>query len=136
MIIKEIRAEDTWEIRHKVMWPEKDLEYVRLKDDHKGMHYGVFDNNKIVSVISLFFNGDVAQFRKFATLKEEQGKGYGRELLKFVIKKSKEDGMNYIWCNARYDKMNFYKKFGMMETNESFQKGGIKYMIMKKYLNN
>jgi predicted GNAT family N-acyltransferase len=133
-MIKEIYAEDTWEIRHKVMWPEKDLNYVKLKDDHKGKHYGVFEENKMVSVISLFFSEDGAQFRKFATLKKEQGKGYGRQLLKFVMEKTKKDRINHIWCNARYDKIDFYKKFGMVETNESFRKGGIDYIIMRKYL--
>jgi len=39
-----------------------------------------------------------------------------------------------IWCNARKNKGNFYKKFGLEETNTSFIKDGKDYVIMEKYL--
>lgn len=64
-------------LRHEVMWPDEDFDYIKLKDDDAGIHFGLFKENMLISVVSLFVDKDEAQFRKFATLKSEQGKGYG-----------------------------------------------------------
>ena len=39
-----------------------------LQDDEDGLHFGLFNKEKLVSVVSLFIDGEEAQFRKFATL--------------------------------------------------------------------
>ena len=133
--IKEILHTDTWPIRHRVMWPEKKMDYIKLVNDVSGKHYGLFAGNKLVSVVSLFIVGDKAQFRKFATLEEEQGKGFGSALLQHVIKEvSKEHDRKMLWCNARKDKTYFYESFGMRKTNKQFTKGGIDFIIMEKQL--
>jgi len=54
MEIKAINASQTWEIRHKVMWPDKPIEFVQLEEDNKGLHFGVFDQEKLVSIVSCF----------------------------------------------------------------------------------
>lgn len=132
MEITKIKKEKAWELRHKVMWPDKDLDYIKLEDDDLGIHFGFFKENILVSVISLFINNEEGQFRKFATLQQEQGKGYGSKLLDYVIKEAKDRGVKRIWCNARENKVNFYKKFGLEESNYRFTKGGKSYVIMEK----
>lgn len=132
MEITKINKEKAWELRHKVMWPDKDLDYIKLEDDDLGIHFGLFKENILVSVISLFINNEEGQFRKFATLEQEQGKGYGSKLLDYVIKEAKDRGVKRIWCNARENKVNFYKKFGLEESNYRFTKGGKSYVIMEK----
>jgi predicted GNAT family N-acyltransferase len=134
MIVEKISKEETWEIRHKVMWPNKELDYVKLKDDDFGTHYGIFHENQLVSVISLFINNEKAQFRKFATLEQYQGKGYGSKLLKHAINEAKIQGAKTICCNARRNKTSFYKKFGLIETTKIFKKGGTDYIVMEKQL--
>lgn len=52
MEIKEIPASETWPLRHKVMWPNKPLDFVVLPIDEEGIHYGLFENKILVSVIS------------------------------------------------------------------------------------
>jgi len=130
--IRKVEKEKAWELRHKVMWPDKDLDYIKLEDDDLGIHFGLFKENILISVISLFINNEEGQFRKFATLQQEQGKGYGSMLLDHVIKEARNRGVKRIWCNARKNKMNFYKKFGLQESNCSFTKGGKSYVIMEK----
>ncbi|WP_236959016.1 GNAT family N-acetyltransferase [Joostella atrarenae] len=132
MKIKKIKAEQTWEIRHKVMWPNKPLAYVKISNDLEGLHYGLFIADKLVSVVSLFIKGEVAQFRKFATCIDEQGKGYGSFLLNNLLKERIPSDVKRIWCNARVDKITFYQKFGFVATQETFTKGGIDYVIMEK----
>ncbi|MDN5202270.1 GNAT family N-acetyltransferase [Fulvivirgaceae bacterium BMA10] len=132
MLIKEIKAEDTWKLRREVMWPNENLDYVRLVEDDQGIHFGLTDHDKLISVVSLFIKDNSAQFRKFATAKGEQGKGYGTILLRFVMDKVQDLNIDRIWCNAREERSVFYEKFGMKETNQRFVKGGLKYVIMEK----
>ncbi len=133
--LTKIDKEKAWELRHKVMWSYKDFDYIKLKDDDLGIHFGLFKENKLVTVISLFINNGECQFRKFATLQEEQGNGYGSKLLNFAINEVvKKHGINRIWCNARTGKVNFYKKFGFEETTHHFIKDDKSYIIMEKYI--
>lgn len=128
--IARIDKEEAWEVRHKVMWPDKDFDYIKLEDDDEGIHFGLFKEDILISIISLFINGEEAQFRKFATLQQEQGKGYGSTLLDYVLKEAKNRNLKRIWCNARQNKVDFYKKFGLQETSHRFIKGGKSYVIM------
>ncbi|EIW19880.1 GCN5-related N-acetyltransferase [Pelosinus fermentans DSM 17108] len=114
------------------MWPEKDIEYIKLKDDELGKHFGLFVNHDLISVISLFEKNNVVQFRKFATLQELQGKGYGSVLLDYVLKEAEKQGATSFWCNARVNKIDFYKKFGFEEIEEAATKDGMKYVKMSK----
>ena len=130
--VTKVNKEEAWELRHKVMWPDKDLDYIKLEDDDVGIHFGLFKENILISVISLFISNEEGQFRKFATLQQEQGKGYGSMLLHYVIKEATNRGVKRIWCNARENKVNFYKKFGLQESNYRFTKGDKSYVIMEK----
>ena len=132
--IRKVDKEVVWELRHQVMWPDKPFDYIKLEDDDLGIHYGLFKGSSLISVISLFIISDECQFRKFATLQQEQGKGYGSKLLNHVIKEAQNNDLKKIWCNARKNKLDFYKKFGLQETNASFIKDGKHYVIMEKFL--
>lgn len=129
--IIEINAEQTLEIRQKVMWPNKSIDYVRVEGDEQGQHFALLIGGKIVSIVSLFIDKEEAQFRKFATLVEFQGKGYGTVLLNKVFDVARQNKIQRIWCNARVDKCSFYERFGMRKTSEEFTKGGVDYLIME-----
>ncbi|MGB0976233.1 MAG: GNAT family N-acetyltransferase [Prolixibacteraceae bacterium] len=130
--IEEITAKETYPLRHEVMWPNKPLEYVILKDDEEGKHWGLIVDQKLTSVISLFIQEEEAQFRKFATKESAQGKGLGTRLLKYVIEEVKKQHISRLWCNARIDKASFYEKFGLTKTEQTYTKGGIEYVIMER----
>ncbi|WP_445490813.1 GNAT family N-acetyltransferase [Niallia sp. 03133] len=134
MEIMRINKEQTWELRQKVMWPDKNIDYIKLPDDDQSIHYGLFKGEKLLSIITLHTEQDEAQFRKFATLKEEQGKGIGSKLLDHVIAESAKMGIKRLWCNARQNKTSFYQKFGLKATDQVFEKGGIGYVIMEMYI--
>ncbi|MEK4042858.1 GNAT family N-acetyltransferase [Paenibacillus sp. FSL H8-0048] len=133
MEIKLIHKEEVWKLRHEVMWPEREPDYIKLADDDQGKHYGLYVGDRLVSVLSLFVNGTEAQFRKFATLELEQGQGYGSKLLKTVLAEAEQAGVQRIFCNARTYKAGFYKKFGMQRTDEVFSKGGKDYVVMEMF---
>lgn len=129
--ILEIDASETWPLRHKVMWPSKPLEFVVLSNDEEGIHYGLFEKEKLVSVISLFINNNEAQFRKFATDIDFQGKGYGTKLLTFVIKEAHKLNLKRLTCSARINMIEFYQKFGLKVCSDVVIKNGKEYVFME-----
>jgi len=136
MKIVEIAPEDTWQIRQQVIWPNHSLEFVKLPNDVKGRHFGLKVNNRLTSIISVFYENNELQFRKFATLTSEQGKGYGSYLLNYIMKPENHfQSFKAIWCNARLNKSMYYERFGLKKTKNTYVKEGITFIIMKKKFN-
>ena len=132
--IKETELSRVWKLRYEVMYPEKDIEYVKLEEDEKGIHLGLYADDKLMSVVSLFTENDSIQFRKFATLAAEQGKGYGTMLLNEVIDYAERNNIKKIWCNSRIEKTEFYEKFGFKKTNKKYEQDGRRFIIVEKIL--
>jgi GNAT superfamily N-acetyltransferase len=134
--IEQIRFDLTWCIRHEVMYPDLPFEAIKLDDDPYGIHFGLYTNDQLTAVVSLFNAGHVYQFRKFATRVDAQGKGYGTLLLKHIIGYVKGMGAEKLWCNARVSAIGFYSKFGFKETDQRSWSNGIDFVIMELQLNN
>lgn len=135
MKIEAIKASETWEIRHKVMWPDQPFEFVQLEEDNLGLHFGVFYKDKLISIVSCFIIGNEMQFRKLATLQDYQGRGIATLLLHHILKLAKDKGLVKVWCNARTNKKSFYEKFGMTDAGMTFIKSNQKFSIMEILLN-
>lgn len=133
--IEQITHELTWNLRQKELYPELPIHEMKLDEDLEGIHFGLFANNELISIVSVFDKSSSMQFRKFATRKEFQQQGYGTTLLKYIIRFAIEQKKSSIWCNARESATGFYKKLGFQETKERFSRSGINYIIMKKELN-
>jgi len=134
IIIKKIPTAETYPLRQAVLWPNQPISYIQLAEDAEGIHFGLFKNKQLISVISLFIDGESVQFRKFATHTDEQGRGYGTDLLQHTIDFATTENIKLLWCNARVDKTNFYKKFGFQETSKTYIKKGVKFIILEKVL--
>ena len=132
--VQEISAVETYPLRHEVMWPNMPMDYIVLPNDEQGIHFGLFSNDTLITVASLFIENNIAQFRKLATAIPEQGKGYGSQLLSHLIAYAKDKKVYKIWCNARTDKKEFYLKFGLEVTNIAFRKHEIDYVVMEKII--
>lgn len=133
--IREITLEQVLPVRQKVMYPDKTLEELTLVQDREGLHLGLHDNkNQLISVVSLFQSGKDLQFRKFATLQEEQRKGYGKQLLKYILDYAKAGRLERVWCNARTNALDFYKRFGFRETSQTYSQDGYDFVIVELFL--
>ena len=132
--IKEIKPSETLDLRHRILSPNKSVNLIILAEDDAGQHFGLFQSEKIVSVISLFVENDNAQFRKFATETTEQHKGYGSILLNYVIEESVKNNVTNLWCNARLTALGFYEKFGFEVVSEKWIKNDIEYVKMERTL--
>ena len=132
MIISEAPYQDVLKLRQQVMYPDKDIEFVKLRDDGLGLHIGVYENEELVSVMSIFLHDREVQFRKLATHTDMQKKGYASVLMKWLIDYANDMKFERLWCNARTNATDFYKKFGYQETKNRFVKDGYDYIIMEK----
>ena len=132
--IKEIQPSETLDLRHRILSPNKSVNLIILAEDDAGQHFGLFQSEKIVSVIPLFVENDNAQFRKFATETIEQHKGYGSILLNHIIEESVKNNVTNLWCNARLTALGFYEKFGFEVVSEKWIKNDIEYVKMERTL--
>ena len=133
--IKSITVEQALPIRHQVLWPNKTMEECRVEDDDSGHHFGVFVEEELVCVASVFIHGDHARLRKFATLEAHQSKGIGSHVLAYILRILSEHSVRVFWCDARESAMSIYQKIGMTTEGERFYKGDIPYRKMSMTLN-
>ena len=129
-----INAEQTYALRHEVLWPDKPFDYVKLDNDADGQHFGVFRAGDLVAVISLFVVDETARFRKFATRPDQQRQGLGTRLMQHIQTEARRQEATQLWCDARLDTAPFYRRFGMEPTGEEFFKGNIPYVKFQKIL--
>lgn len=134
MIIQNLQWQDVLPIRHKVLWPNEPASFCKVDGDETANHYGVYLENKLVSVASVYINGNTARLRKFATLVECQGGGLGTKLIVHIIKSLKNRGIKIFWCDARKTATGFYQKFNMVQQGGEFDKSGVLYVKMQVQL--
>jgi phosphoribosylformimino-5-aminoimidazole carboxamide ribotide isomerase len=135
--IKPVALAEVLAIRQEVMYPGQPAAWAKVEGDENALHWGLYAGGRLVSVISLFNSnnyGGSLQFRKFATLVSEQGKGYGTYLLKAVLEYAITQGYKAIWCNARITALDWYGRFEFLQEGVPWNKNGIDYIIIKKSL--
>jgi GNAT superfamily N-acetyltransferase len=132
--IQKVNADDLIEIRHSVLWPDKPREFVKVPEDESGIHFGVYFEGVLVSIISLFGDGQDIRFRKFATLPDFQSKGLGSRLLQHAIAYAQAQGYSRMWCDARTDALGFYERFDFKKFSEPFLKEHIEYYKIERRL--
>lgn len=129
-VVEQIFPALTWRIRQLAMYPEKEILDMELPIDFDGVHFGLYYEHELTAVVSLFANDQTAQFRKMAVLPANQGKGFGKQLLTYVIAYCKTQNITTLWCNARTSALDFYKKFGFVEIGEPYLQNQIEYVKM------
>ncbi|WP_109674010.1 GNAT family N-acetyltransferase [Dyadobacter jejuensis] len=132
--IREVNADQVMDIRHSELWPDRPRDFVRIPDDALGVHFGLYIEGQLVSVISLFSAESSLRFRKFATLADFRRRGLGTLLMQEVLEYAKATGHSRIWCDARADALAFYKRFQFQEFGEPFFKGEIPYRKIEKWI--
>lgn len=130
--IEQITPELTWPLRRDVLAPGQYKHNMELPNDGEGTHFGVFFENKLAGVASLFNNGSDFQFRKFAIDATVQRQGIGTQLLDYLIAYARANGATRLWCNARTTAIGFYAQAGFNTVGETFTKGDHNYVMMEK----
>lgn len=126
--IKNISAQETYEIRLAVLRNNIDLPYKFKEDEFENtFHLGAFYNNKLVGIASFMRNridvvkGEQYQLRGMATLPEVRGMGAGRLLIEEAKRTLKAKDINVLWCNARKEAVGFYESLNFVTIGEEFE---------------
>ena len=133
--IEQIAPLVTRRLRQRVLYPNQSIAKVILDEDDYGIHFGLYDHDRLIAVVSLFLDGITARFRKFAVDQAYQGQGYGQQLLDYIVTYAAQEGIQSLWCDARITASAFYKKYGFNETGQAFMKNDIAYIRMEKQIN-
>jgi len=130
-MVKYISAEETLPLRSAVLRKNLPLAQCAFETDHLGFHLGAFVNGRLVSVAT-FFPEDYPELgtagyrlRGMATDPEYAGQGYGFQLIQFAINHLQNNGISYLWCNARSSALGFYKKLNFTIISDEFIVAGI-----------
>lgn len=125
--VKMISAEDTYQIRHRVLWPNRPISGIKIPEDRSAIHLGAFVDGKLVGVVSLFRDGETFQFRKLAVVAEYRGYGIGQKLINGCIIEAQKYQAKTLWCDARCSAIEFYRKLNFTVDSEVFMKDGKEY---------
>lgn len=142
-IIKEIPSTATFLVRHPVLRAGKPIESCHFDGDDltSTKHFGIFSDQNLVGVISLFKNNhtffndcEASQIRGMAVLENFQKKGLGEKLVKHCENYLAEQKNHLIWFNARENAVGFYKKLGYKIMGNAFdiKSVGTHYLMFKK----
>lgn len=134
-VIEQIFPSLTWRIRHITMYPDQPFDFVKLENDFDGIHFGIYVDYELSGVVSLFMNDGIGQFRKLAVLPEAQHQGLGTQLMDYLIDFCKVQKLTKLWCNARVNSKEFYIKFGLHETDQTYSAAGFDFVQMELKIN-
>ncbi|MFG4002653.1 GNAT family N-acetyltransferase [Flavobacterium aquidurense] len=118
-IIKEIPSKETYIVRQPILRKGKPLESCQFEGDdlETTHHFGLFDNENLTGIISLFCKinpifaeKNQAQIRGMAVLETHQKKGFGENLVKHCETYCNANKIDLIWFNARTTAVGFYRK--------------------------
>jgi len=128
--ISEISALETFKVRHPVLRPGKPVESCHFDGDElmTTKHFGLFDNEILAGVISLFKQDNAAfandnqfQIRGMAVLENFRKRGFGEQLVLHVENVVNEQNGNFIWFNAREVAVKFYSNLGYAIVGDAFE---------------
>lgn len=127
--IKIICSKETYSVRHPILRTEKPIESCVFEGDdlETTIHFGVFSKENLVGICSFYKNSHPNiletpqyQLRGMAVLIPFQCKGLGKKILRHAEEFLKEKNAKIIWCNARENAVNFYKKNAYQIIGEPF----------------
>jgi len=134
MELKEITANDTYPLRHKILRPHQPLSYCEYPGDFElqNFHLGWYDEEELVCIGSFYqekysdLPGELHyRLRGMATLENYRNRQLALKLLQAGMKRLKEKGTDLMWCNARIVALGLYEKAGMKVHGGIFEMEGI-----------
>lgn len=137
LVNSESELKDAFRIRRRVFITEQNippnLEYD--EDDRTALHMLARDGEKAIGTARvLFLSNNQAKLERLAVLKPFRGRGIGSEIISFLEKELKNQGVKKVILHAQCRAIAFYKSCGYQKTGTPFWEVGIKHIKMQKQL--
>jgi len=144
--LKEITAEQSFPLRHKILRPEQTLSDCCYEGDFEPttVHIGAFLNSQLIGICSIYTatnlslpTSDTCQLRAMATDESARGKGVGVQLLSAAETHAKRHGHSSVWANARQAALGFYQNLGYEVVGDEFDIAGVgpHTLVVKRFAN-
>ncbi|MFH0874869.1 MAG: GNAT family N-acetyltransferase [archaeon] len=137
LLIRLIKNQDeykkTLEIRNSVFVKEQSIPKELEFDEHEeeSMHFIAFEGETVVGCARLRQIDDNIKLERISVLNEFRGKGYGKEIVNFLVKYALKNNPKKIYVNAQHFLFNFYKELGFVPYGTTFFEAGIKHVKME-----
>ncbi|MCH4890968.1 GNAT family N-acetyltransferase [Acidaminobacter sp. JC074] len=128
MIIKYIRADETYDLRHKILRPHRPYEEIVYETDacDDSFHVGAYIKGKLVGIVSFNrdqlegFDGDHYRLRAMATLPDYRMHGIGRKIVQYGIFRLNDMKIDLVWCKGRENVKGYYENIGFRSHGDVF----------------
>lgn len=130
MKVQTITAEQTIDLRSRILRPGQSLDICRYSEDQfpTTFHLGIIENNRVICNGTFIQQGHVHfpnanrpyRLRGMAADQNFQGRGLGSCLLTEALIQLKKKDCDLIWFNARVSAEGFYEKLGFQKIEEIF----------------
>lgn len=129
--------DEVFNIRNKVFGEEQKIDravdFDRL--DNNAKHTIVFYGNKVIGCARIRLIKNRVKLERIAILKEYRGKGFGVELMRYLVSYAKKKKAKEIYFHSQYYIKDFYKKCGFKIRGKPFPEAGVKHIEMYLKLN-
>lgn len=128
--VKEITAEKTYDIRHRILRPNQPADACRYETDllDGTFHLGGFIDGTLISIASFHklprsdLEGVLQyQLRGMATLEGFRKQKAGSALIRHAEERLRERRADLLWCNARTSVKEYYKRLGFSEKGDVYE---------------
>ena len=129
--IKKVSRVVLKKFRKKYLYEGLSDDFSKYKEDNlkTTIHLALLIEDEVISGLTLiktkFNNNDALQIRGMFTITNFCYKGYGSHLVRYVKSKFLTNETKYLWCNSRFEAINFYKKNNFKEIGDFFIKNQI-----------
>ena len=110
----------------------EDLEWDEY--DETAWHAVAKSNHQVIGTGRLIINQSIAKIGRMAIDPEFRGKGIGMEVLKALINKGKEKGVQEFILHAQTHAITFYAREGFEPYGPIFDEAGIPHVEMRLYV--
>lgn len=131
--------EDYYDLRYRILRQPlgKERGSERNEGDVSGVHFALYDNGVLKGIARLDKTDEpgVAQVRFVAVESDQQGKGYGAEIMEAVEESSQQRGDHKMILHARDYAVDFYLKLGYSIVEKSYKLFDVlqHYLMERKY---
>ncbi len=142
--LRQIKAEETYNIRHSILRPHQNFEECKYDTDfiEGSFHIGAYYRGDLVSVASFcleqcedFEQKQQYRLRAMATYEKFRSQGAGSSIVNYAEKVLRERNISFLWCKARVSAVAYYTKLGFKKYGEVFDYPFIgEHIIMYKNL--
>jgi len=137
--VNEQEWEQYYDLRYRILRKPlgQPLGSEKNEGDETGIHFALFENNQLMAIARLDHSGENTMQVRFVAVEEnQQGKGFGKQIMIATEQKALELNAKKMILHARENAVPFYLGFGYTMVEKSHNLFGmVQHYLMEKGLN-